>query len=116
MSDQRHYGLFLTEGDFGDSVYAFSFTSEELADWIEAPVEFPEDESSTTIENIPGTEHSIRVTIGSTANDKLIGLTNVEDGYPHPWLKATASEDEDEAYEELVELCGEEYIYEGLVY
>lgn len=115
MSDQRHYGLFLTEGDFGDSVYAFSFTSEELADWIEAPVEFPAGKGSLSI-SVPGSSATVGVTIGSTANDKLLGLMGCENGYPHPWLKATASDDEDEAYKELVELCGEEYIYEGLVY
>lgn len=119
MTDQQKYGLFLSEGDYGDGVYAFSFTDQALADWIKAPVEFPEGESSMSIP-VPGYEdEKVGITIGSAYNDKLLGLIGVSDGYPHKSLLPTREQDnEDVAYDELLELVGgdEGKIFDGLMY
>lgn len=119
MTEAQKYGIFLSEGDYGDGVYAFSFTDQELADWIQAPVEFPEGKSSMRVP-VPGYEgEEVGITIGSAYNDKLIGLTTVSDGYPHRALLPTREQDnEDVAYDELLELVGgdEDRIFDGLIY
>lgn len=116
MTDPQRYGILLSDGEFGDEVYGFHFSQRELADWIEAPVDFPAGSNRVRI-SIPGHDRETLVTIGSSANDKLLCLGNCVAGRPHGWLTEIEEHyDTAKVRAELVALCGEANIYEGLIY
>ena len=111
---KKHYGIILSSA-WGDDLYAYSFTSKELLDWINSPVEFGE--ASEARISIPGIEGTVAISIGSADNDKLLALTNCSESYgPHAELTEVPRGNYDDAYDYLWDLCEEQNIFEGSVY
>lgn len=110
---KTHYGIILNSA-WGDDLYAFTFTSKELLDWINSPVEFG-DASEATI-SIPGIEGTVTISSGSTENDKLLVLRNCSESYgPHSDLTEVHG-DYAEVSDHIWGLCEEQNIFEGNIY
>lgn len=117
MAEQHptSYGIVLESSGFSDEIYGYSFTDPELVRWLEEPVVFPPGMTSLRIA-VPGYEdRTVGVTIGSAANDKLLGLVSVDAGRPHRALTRTEAWKHEAIYDELEALCGDR-VYTGGIY
>lgn len=114
MDDQR-YGIHLTEGGFGEGFHALTFSQKELADWIEAELDFPADGSELQLA-IPGVEDRYAsVGEATSENDRLLSLlTAGPEGELHPWLRRAPETNEHRAV--LFISSGALEVYSGLIY
>lgn len=114
---EKHYGVVIRDGDYG-SVYGYSFSKQELLDWLNEPVDFTGVSGGATLVETPGSTVKTEVSIGSTLNDKLNSLLYIEDGEPHRWITPvkTPNRYESHVYWELLHLCDKEDFFMGLMY